>query len=145
METLPEYIRASTPTPEGARAPWYKNTAPAYAGIFLWVAFYVGLSQPESLPPPLQQAGIGLCVLALAVAGILCFALFYYVPAMLGMKTGRPLYVVATSTFGARGGYLMSGLMMGALQVGWYSVATSVAASFILQGLGTTREASGVL
>ncbi len=43
-------------------------------------------------------------------------ALYYYVPAMLGMKSGCPLYVVGSSTFGAVGGYVMPGLLMGLLQ-----------------------------
>ena len=39
------------------------------------------------------------------MAGLLCFGLYYYVPAMLGMQTGRNLYVVGTSTFGTTGGF----------------------------------------
>jgi cytosine permease len=69
------------------------------------------------------------------VAALLCFALFYYAPAMLGMRTGLPLYVIGSSTFGARGGYLIPGLLMGALQVGWYSVSTDLATRFVLKGL----------
>jgi len=128
--TLPDYVKASVPNPASNRAPWYKNTAPAYAGIFLWIGFYIGLSGP-----PLGQAGVGVCLLGLLVAGLLCFALYYYAPGMLGMQTGRPLYVVGTSTFGTAGGYVMPGLLMGLLQIGWFAVATSVATSYILQGL----------
>jgi cytosine permease len=54
---------------------------------------------------------------------------------MLGMKTGLPLSVVGSSTFGAKGGYLMPGLLMGVLQVGWYSVSTDLATKFVLEGL----------
>ena len=61
----------------------------------------------------INHASLGLCILALAVAGLLSYGLFYYVPAMLGMKTGFPLYVVGSSTFGTRGGYVMPGLLMG--------------------------------
>jgi cytosine permease len=68
------------------------------------------------------------------VAGLLSFALYYYAPAMLGMKTGYPLYVVGSSTFGTAGGYLMPGLLMGVLQVGWFSVATFFAVQYILNG-----------
>jgi hypothetical protein len=28
------------PNPLENRAPWYKNTAPTYAGIFLWFVFW---------------------------------------------------------------------------------------------------------
>src|SRR2546423_10026297 len=73
---------------------------------------------------------------AVAIAGILCYALYYYVPAMLGMKTGYPLYVVGSSTFGTAGGYIMPGLLMGLLQIGWFAVGTHLSTTFILTGLG---------
>jgi cytosine permease len=55
---------------------------------------------------------------------------------MLGMQTGYPLYVVGSSTFGTKGGYIMPGLLMGLLQIGWFAVGTFVSASFILKGVG---------
>ncbi len=127
---LPSYVTASVAIPSSARAPWYKSTFPSYAGIFLWVAFYLGLAGPT-----LSQASPLVCLAGLLVAGLLCFALYYYVPAMLGMRTGRPLYLVGTSTFGTTGGYFMPGLLMGLLQLGWFAVATSVATDFVLKGL----------
>jgi cytosine permease len=134
MSGMPEYIRSSAPNPESARTPWYRGTAPSYAGIFLWVAFYMGLAQPNGMLAPLLQAGPFVCLAALLAAGLICFALYYYAPAMFGMRTGKPLYVVATQTFGAQGGYVMPGLLMGLLQTGWYAVATSVSAGFVLRG-----------
>ena len=47
---LPEYVRASVPN-IGNREPWYKNTAPAYAGTFLWVAFYQSANIPARPAP----------------------------------------------------------------------------------------------
>lgn len=132
---LPEYLAKATPNPAGNRAPWYKNTAPSYAGIFLWIAFYSAIAVGT-----ITRAPLPLLLVALAVAGVLSYALFYYVPAMLGMKTGYPLYVVGASTFGTKGGYLMPGLLMGALQIGWFAVATMFAAKFILSGLGMKAE-----
>src|SRR3982750_2320470 len=131
---LPEYIAKAVPNPGTNRAPWYVNTAPTYAGIFLWVAFYQSLAGGA-----IDRAGLGLCMLALAVAGLLSFALYYYAPAMLGMRTGFPLYVVGSSTFGTTGGYLMPGLLMGALQIGWFAVGTFFATKFILSGFGSTE------
>jgi cytosine permease len=127
---LPEYVRASVPNPPAQRQAWYKNTAPAYAGIFLWVAFYLQLADGT-----ISRMGVGLAIVALVVAGLLCFGLYYYAPAMLGMRTGRPLYIVGTSTFGTVGGYLVPGLLMGLLQLGWFAVATYVSADFIMKGL----------
>ena len=130
---LPEYLAKAKPNPPSNRAPWSKNTAPTYAGIFLWVVFYMKLAENT-----LDRAGVALCLLALVIAGILSYKLYYYVPAMLGMKTGYPLYVVGSSTFGTAGGYLMPGLLMGLLQIGWFSVATFVATNFILNGIGSS-------
>jgi cytosine permease len=59
---------------------------------------------------------------------------------MLGMQTGYPLYVVGSSTFGTRGGYIMPGLLMGLLQIGWFAVATFFSTDFILKGLGMKSE-----
>jgi cytosine permease len=129
---LPDYISKAVPNPASKRAPWYTNTAPSYAGVFLWVVFYM-----EIAVGTIDRAGVGLSMLALLVAGLLSYALFYRVPAMLGMQTGFPLYVVGSSTFGTKGGYLMPGLLMGLLQVGWFSVNIWVSTTFILKGFGS--------
>jgi purine-cytosine permease-like protein len=129
---LPDYISKTVPNPLSNRAPWYVNTAPTYAGIFLWVVFY-----REIAAGTVDLAGVGLSLIALLVAGLLSYALFYRVPAMLGMQTGYPLYVVGSSTFGTTGGYLMPGILMGVLQVGWMSVNAFVSATFILAAFGS--------
>jgi len=124
---LPEYISKATPNPFSNRAPWYKNTAPTYAGVFLWVVFY-----REIAAGTLERASPALCIAALLLAGLISYGLFYYIPAMIGMKTGFPLYVIGSSTFGTQGGYLMPGILMGLLQIGWMSVNAFVATTFIL-------------
>ncbi len=128
---LPDYISKAVPNPPDKRAPWFKSTAPAYAGTFLWVVFYEQIAKGT-----LDKSGPWVGVAAIAVAGILSYLLYYYAPAMLGMKTGYPLYVVGSSTFGTAGGYLMPGLLMGALQAGWFAVNVSISTSFILKGSG---------
>ena len=132
---LPSYIEKCAPTPPSQRSAWYLNIAPAYAGVWLWVVFYQQIAQGT-----LDAAGIWWSLAALIIAAGLCYLLFYYVPGVLGMKTGLPLSVVGTSTFGTRGGYLMPGLLMGALQVGWVAVNTSVATSFILQAFNANSQ-----
>jgi cytosine permease len=132
---LPDYIAKASPNPPSNRAPWYVNTAPSYAGIFLWIAFYNDIAKGT-----ITQASLLSCLVAIAIAGFLCYLLYYRVPAMLGMQTGFPLYVVGSSTFGTTGGYLMPGLMMGLLQVGWFAVGTYFATQFILNGLGMTSQ-----
>lgn len=85
----------------------------------------------------LDRAGVDLCLLALLIAGVISYACFYRVPAMLGMKTGYPLYIVGSSTFGTQGGYVMPGILMGLLQVGWMAVNTFVPTTFILTACGS--------
>ena len=128
---LPAYISQTKPNPVSNRAPWYTNTAPTYAGVFLWIVFYQTMAQGT-----IDRASLGACIAALAAAGLICYALFYYVPGMLGMKTGYPLYVIGSSTFGTLGGYPLPGLFMGLLQVGWFAVGTFTSTRFILMGLG---------
>ena len=118
---LPSYIAGATPNPQANRAPWYKNTAPTYAGIFLWFVFWQdAVNAPNQ--GGLLSCGIGWALLSLVIAALVCHFLFYMVPGMLGMKTGLPLYIVGTSLFGAQGGFILPGFLMGVLQFGWLGV-----------------------
>jgi cytosine permease len=133
--TVPVYVSKSAPVPASVRVPWYSSTFPTYFGIFLWVGFYLKIAEPT-----IGYAGLGTVLFALLVAGLLCFGLYYWAPAMLGMQSGHPLYVVGTSTFGTSGGYLIPGLMMGFLQIGWVAVVGAVSANFIMAGLKLTSR-----
>jgi len=135
---LPDYLKMAKPNPMENRAPWYKNTAPTYAGIFLWVVFYMKIADGT-----LAQAGLGLSLLGLVIAAVICHYLFYVVPGMYGMKTGYPLYVVGSSTYGTAGGFLMPGLLMGILQFGWLGVNIAISADFILQAAGKDSVMAG--
>jgi len=120
---LPSYLSMAKPNPAENRAPWYKNTAPTYAGIFLWFVFWSQMSSGGGQSPGgILSKGIGVALLGLIVAALLCHFLFYLVPGLFGMKTGLPLYVVGTSTYGTQGGFLMPGFLMGVLQFGWLGV-----------------------
>ncbi len=119
--SLPGYIANATPNPKDKRAPWYKNTAPAYAGIFLWFVFWQDAANGGALGGTLSH-GIGVALFGIVLAALVCHFLFYLVPGLLGMKTGLPLYIVGTSTFGAQGGFIMPGFLMGVLQFGWLGV-----------------------
>jgi cytosine permease len=120
---LPTYITTATPNPPDKRAAWFKNTAPTYAGIFLWFVFWQESLKSNSLGGTLGQ-GILLGLVSLVIAALICHFLFYLVPGLLGVETGLPLYIVGTSTFGARGGFIMPGFLMGVLQFGWLGVNT---------------------
>ncbi len=120
---LPSYVSMAKPNPPTNRAPWYKNTAPTYAGIFLWFVFWSQApSGGSAIPGGVLSGGIGTALLGLVVAALLCHFLFYLVPGLLGLKTGLPLYVVGTSTYGTQGGFIMPGFLMGVLQFGWLGV-----------------------
>jgi len=127
---LPKYIANCSPNDRAKRSPWYSNIAPAYAGVWLWVVFYQQIAHGT-----LREAGLLGSLLTLVTAAISCHFLFYYAPGMMGMKSGYPLFVVGSSTFGATGGVAVPGLLMGLLQIGWVAVSTAVAANFLLQGL----------
>jgi len=120
---LPDYVSMAKPNPMENRAPWYKNTAPTYAGIFLWFVFWNKMASGGTVAPGgVLGQGLGVALLGLVVAALLCHFLFYLVPGLFGMKTGLPLYVVGTSTYGVQGGFLMPGFLMGVLQFGWLGV-----------------------
>ncbi len=135
MHDLPNYLRGAKPTPKGERGPWYKNTAPAYAGIFLWFGFYVALAT-NTLP----QAGLLLSLLGLVCGAAICYLLFFLVPGLLGMRTGYPLYVVGTSTYGTHGGFLIPALLMGLLQFGWISVNIAISTDFAILAAGVESK-----
>ncbi|MGP8198107.1 MAG: cytosine permease [Limisphaerales bacterium] len=118
---LPSYITSAVPNPPEKRAPWYANTAPTYAGIFLWFVFWQDAVHAPNAGGALSQ-GVAWALLSLVLAALVCHFFFYLVPGLLGMKTGLPLYIVGTSTFGAQGGFLMPGFLMGVLQFGWVGV-----------------------
>jgi cytosine permease len=125
---LPDYLQAAKPNPPSNRAPWYLSTAPTYAGIFLWFVFW------DEIPfhGGLQQGGLLFALLGVLLGGLVCHFLFYLVPGLLGMKTGLPLYIVGTSTFGAVGGLLMPGFLMGVLQFGWLAVNAYFSSMYIV-------------
>lgn len=136
MANLPDFITSNQPVPQDARISWTKSIAPAYAGIMLWYAFWQGLiclgNFGDSSAAILSQ-GVAPALGALVAAAAVCYVLFYYVPGMLGMKTGRPLAVVGTSVFGAKGGFLLPGFLMGLLQFGWLAVNATFASILLWQ------------
>lgn len=118
---LPDYLKMAKANPMANRAPWYKNTAPTYAGIMLWFVFWMGATDVTSLGGVLSQ-GIWAPIASLVLAALLCHTFYYVVLGIMGQKTGLPLYIVGTSTFGATGGFILPGFLMGLLQFGWLAV-----------------------
>ncbi|MFO7936762.1 MAG: cytosine permease [Kiritimatiellia bacterium] len=119
--TVPSYLECAQPNPTENRAPWYKNTAPTYAGIFLWFVFWA-YSLGSGTPGGMLSAGVPVALGSVLVAALICHFFFYYLMGRFGQKTGLPLYIVGSSTFGAKGGFLLPGFFMGILQFGWLAV-----------------------
>ena len=143
---LPDYVSMAKPNPLANRAPWYKNTAPTYAGIFLWFVFWSQMSSGGGQSPGgVLSQGLGIAFLGLIVAALLCHFLFYLVPGLFGMKTGLPLYVVGTSTYGTQGGFLMPGFLMGVLQFGWLGVNSFFASLALAPLFGGSAAAAKVI
>ena len=119
VSQLPGYITSATLNPKDKRAPWYKTSAPTYAGVFLWFAFWDRISQNG-----LSPGTLGVMLAGIVIGALICHFLFFVVPGYLGMQTGLPLYIVGSSTFGAVGSLIMPGFLMGILQFGWLGVNT---------------------
>lgn len=132
---LPDYLASATPNPPANRAPWYTNTAPTFAGVFLWFVFWNSISGNG-----LSVGGLLASLAGIAIGALICHFLFYLAPGLLGMKTGLPLYVVGTSTFGSIGGLIMPGFLMGALQFGWLGVNAYGSADALMQGFGGDKN-----
>lgn len=120
---LPDYLASAQPNPKSGRAAWSKNIAPGYAGVMLWFTFWFGLTACcNGGAGGVFSHGFMLPILGLVLASLTCFVFYYVVLGVMGMRTGLPLYIVGTSTFGAKGGFFLPGLLMGLLQFGWLAV-----------------------
>ena len=143
---LPDYVASAQPVPQANRIPWFSSTAQTYAGIMLWFVFWQDVPVGSGITPKMGQYsefaggilshGLGVAFVGLILAALLCHFLFYLVPGLLGMKTGLPLYIVGTSTYGVEGGFLMPGFLMGVLQFGWLGVNAFFAGLLLCEPFG---------
>jgi cytosine permease len=99
----------------------------------LWFVFWQDVPTGAGVVGGVLSHGLGTALVGLILAALLCHFLYYLVPAMLGMKTGLPLYIVGTSTYGATGGFLLPGFVMGLLQFGWLGVNACFSAAFLVK------------
>jgi len=144
---LPAYLASAKPNGPEGRVSWYSSTAQTYAGIMLWFVFWQGAAATGGTPGGALSTGIAAPLIGLVIAGLLCHFLYFYVPGMLGMKTGMPLYVIGSSTYGTQGGMVVPGFIMGALQFGWLGVNAFAVAEILCKcfeiGLITEGEHAG--
>jgi cytosine permease len=122
--------------------PWFKTTAQTYAGIMLWFVFWESVpSSGAPGPGGILAQGLGPAMLGVVAGALVCHFLSYLAPGLMGMKTGLPLAVVGTSTYGVQGGLLMPGFFMGILQFGWLAVNAYFSAK-LLAGFAGAGEMS---
>ncbi len=134
---LPDYVASAQPVPQAARVPWFKSTAQTYAGIMLWFVFWESVpSSGATTAGGILAHGLMTAMVGVIVAAFICHFTSYLAPGLMGMKTGLPLAVVGTSTYGVVGGFLMPGFFMGILQFGWLAVNSYFSAMLLAQFLG---------
>jgi cytosine permease len=143
---LPDYVASAKPLPFSRRIAWYLSTAQTYAGVMLWFVFWQDMAVGSGLSPEAGQYsafaggvlshGLPLALAGVVLAALVCCFGFYYVPALLGLQSGFPLYIVGTSTYGVRGGFFMPGFLMGLLQFGWLGVSSFFSALLLVAPFG---------
>ncbi|MDR2762607.1 MAG: hypothetical protein LBB88_08415 [Planctomycetaceae bacterium] len=140
-QQLPDYVSSAQPTPFDKRVGWLMSTAASYAGVMLWFVFWQEAPLGATgVAGGTLSGGLQLAIGSLVLAAFLCYLLCYLVPGLLGMKTGLPLAVVGTSTYGVTGGFLMPGLLMGLLQFGWLSVNAYFSGLLLVQTFGIPAD-----
>lgn len=126
----PLYLTAAIEDLPEERRDWQSGIATYAIGLFLWIVFLDQLAV-RTLP----IGGLGWSFAGAAAGGLIAYLLLYYGPAMLGLKTRRPLIVVASGTFGVAGAAWVPGLLMAGAQVAWFAVGTWYATDLVFRGL----------
>ena len=130
----PAWLVDSLGRPAEERRPWSSGLANAYIALFLLIAYYDQLA-----PRTLASGGLGWSIAGAAVAGLLGFALLYYVPALWGVRSRQPLSVVASRTFGAGAAPWLPGLLNAGAQVAWFAALLALSSDVALRSLVTLR------
>ncbi|MDB5350478.1 MAG: purine-cytosine permease-like transporter [Planctomycetota bacterium] len=130
---LPPSLKSAIEAPPVPVKPWQDGVAPAFIALVLSVVFLDRLA-----PTTLFVGGLAPASVGAALAGLLAYWCLYCAPATWGAATKRPLAVVATSTFGARGATWVPGLLLGVVYVIWFAITIDYATEYSLSGLVAT-------
>lgn len=129
---LPRAVRAALEEPPVPPRSWREGIGPALLAVGLSVVFL------DRLPATtLMRGGLAPSIVGLVLGGLLAYWCLYYAPAMWGVRTRRPLAVVATSTFGMSGAVAVPGLLLGVVSVLWFAVTIDYATQYGLAGLAS--------
>ncbi len=131
-----EYLSKTQPLSPTAMKSWFHNLLPCYLGMFVWLGYYQGLSGGT-----IDRAPFGLLFFAILAGGILSHALFFRIPATMGMQTGYPTGVIGSSTFGSQGAQFAPGLLLGLVQAALLGVSGYYAARAMVVGFGLEGDA----
>src|SRR5262245_26657789 len=108
---------------------WYRGIAAAYLNAFIWAPFF------DQLWVARQSGSGNTWLVADALLGsLICFGL-YLSAASWGLRSRKPLLVVASSTFGATGSEWLCGVAVAFAGVAWYAIAINYAVDSTLLGL----------
>ena len=135
-DDFPPPLRAAmeaTPVPPKS---WRDGVAPAFVAMFLSAVFLDRLA-----PGTLLVGGLGPSAVGAVFAGLAGYWSLYYAPTMWGVQTRRPLAVLVTSTFGARGAPWIPGVVLGLVAVLLFAATIDAATRWTFGGL----VASGML
>jgi cytosine permease len=116
--------------PSGDRQVWSASLAGVLISAYLWIAYSDQLATTT-----LAVGGLPSAIGGAAIGGVLSCVLLFLPTALQGVRTRMPMMVVATSAFGIRGSSLVPGLVLGLVQILWFSVAVHYAVEFNLRGL----------
>lgn len=127
---VPASLRAAIDTPPVPPKGWQEGIGPAFIALGLGVVFLDRLA-----PSTLMIGGLGPSILGAGLGGLFAYWCLYYAPSLWGVRTRKPLAVVSTSTFGARGAVVVPGLLLGLAYVVWFALTIDYATLFTLSGV----------
>ena len=130
IASLPPILRNEYERAALGRGPWYATMGPAFLGLFVWAPFFDVLWMSD-----LARFSLPWLVMRAVAASVLCFAFYCLPPALWGWRTGRPLGIVAASTFGAVGSEWITGILVAVASIVWYAVALDFGIESTLLGL----------
>ncbi len=129
-QQVPRGLIVAVERPAPVVQDWSRGLLPSLCLLVFWFPVLDGLAVRT---PPARDLPV-LCLTALIV-GVLAYALLIEAPGRLGLRTGRPLELVAADAFGGRGALMIPTLVSGLILIGIFAVGLRWAVDLTLLGL----------